>query len=216
MRYLIVNADDFGYSLGINKGIIEAHTKGIVTSTSVMVDAIAADEAANLTRYKDLSIGLHFEVKNFDGVAVELERQVAKFISIVGKRPDHIDTHKIYTSNEGFRKVLPAYARRHDIPLRELSGIKFIDSFFGMHSDGDVSVERLKSAIDQAADEYNELMCHVGYSDDYLRGKSSYSDKREEELASICSPAIKMYLQEKQIELISWNRFGTSARSNSS
>ncbi len=47
-RYLIVNADDFGYSYGINKGIIEAHTKGIVTSTSVMVDSIAAHEAVNL------------------------------------------------------------------------------------------------------------------------------------------------------------------------
>ena len=48
MSFLIVNADDFGYSFSINKGIIEAHTKGIVTSTSVMVDAIAAKEAKDL------------------------------------------------------------------------------------------------------------------------------------------------------------------------
>lgn len=212
MRYLIVNADDFGYSFSINKGIIEAHIKGIVTSTSVMVDAIAAQEAANLTQYKDLSIGLHFEVKNFDNVAGELERQVAKFTSIVGRRPDHIDTHKIHTSHEGFNKVLPAYAEQHKIPIRQLSGIKFIDSFMGLHSDGDVSVERLKAAIDEATDEYNELMCHVGYSDDYLRGKSSYNVKPEEELASICNPAIKEYLKEKEIELINWTQAPASAR----
>lgn len=39
-RYLIVNADDFGDSYGINKGIIEVIRNGIVTSTSVMVDAL--------------------------------------------------------------------------------------------------------------------------------------------------------------------------------
>lgn len=35
MRMLVVNADDFGLSLGVNDGIIEAHAAGIVTSTSV-------------------------------------------------------------------------------------------------------------------------------------------------------------------------------------
>ncbi len=75
-KYLIVNADDFGYSYSINKGIIEAHTNGIVTSTSVMVDAIAADEAKDLTKFPDLSIGLHFEVKEVVNVKAELARQV--------------------------------------------------------------------------------------------------------------------------------------------
>jgi hypothetical protein len=75
-----------------------------------------------------------------------------------------------------------------------------------MHSDGDVSVERLKSAIDQAMNEYNEIMCHVGYSDDYLRGKSSYSDMREAELASICSPDVKQYLKDNGIKLINWTQ----------
>jgi predicted glycoside hydrolase/deacetylase ChbG (UPF0249 family) len=210
VRYLIVNADDFGYSFSVNKGIVEAHTKGIVTSTSVMVDAIAAHEAANLTQYDNLSVGLHFEVKDFDNVAQELERQVKKFVSVVGRLPDHIDTHKISTSNEGFSEVLPAYSEQHNVPVRELSGIKFIGSFFGLYSDGDVSVERLKEAIDKATDEYNELMCHVGHSDDYLRGKSSYSDKREEELASICSPDVKAYLQEREIELIKWSQVPAS------
>lgn len=206
MKYLIVNADDFGYSHSVNKGIVKAYVDGIVTSTSVMVDAIAADEAAELAQYPNLSVGLHFEVKNFEAVEQELERQVAKFISIVGAPPDHIDTHKIYTTHDGFKSVLPAYGKQHSIPIRQLSGIKFIDHFFGMHSGGDVSVERLKSAIEQATDEYNEIMCHVGYSDDYLRDKSSYNDKREEELGSICSPEIKQYLADSNIELINWKK----------
>ncbi len=38
MKRLIVNADDFGRSPGINRGILETHLRGIVTSTTVMVN----------------------------------------------------------------------------------------------------------------------------------------------------------------------------------
>ncbi|MCA9348400.1 ChbG/HpnK family deacetylase [Candidatus Saccharibacteria bacterium] len=72
-RFLIINADDFGYSHSINEGIVEAHEKGIVTSTSVIVNAIAADKAKDLTKYLDLSIGLHFELKEVVDVEAELK-----------------------------------------------------------------------------------------------------------------------------------------------
>ena len=45
-RSLIVNADDFGLSAAVNAGILEAHERGIVTSTSIMVRKPAAGEAA--------------------------------------------------------------------------------------------------------------------------------------------------------------------------
>jgi predicted glycoside hydrolase/deacetylase ChbG (UPF0249 family) len=45
-RAAIVNADDFGQSAGINRGIVEAHQRGIVTSASLMVRWHAASEAA--------------------------------------------------------------------------------------------------------------------------------------------------------------------------
>ena len=50
MRYVIVNADDFGSSEGINRGIIEAHETGIVTSASLMVNAPATEAAVELAR----------------------------------------------------------------------------------------------------------------------------------------------------------------------
>jgi len=49
-RRLIVNADDFGQSPGINRGIMEAHERGIVTSVSLMVRWPAAVEAAAYAR----------------------------------------------------------------------------------------------------------------------------------------------------------------------
>jgi len=49
-KYLIVNADDFGQSTGINRGIIEAHERGVVTSASLMVRWPAAIDAAQYAR----------------------------------------------------------------------------------------------------------------------------------------------------------------------
>src|SRR5213078_1507398 len=46
----IINADDFGASRGINRGILEAHERGILTSTSLLVDWPASEEAAALSR----------------------------------------------------------------------------------------------------------------------------------------------------------------------
>jgi len=202
-KYLIVNADDYGYSHSINKGIIEAHEKGIVTSTSVMVNTIAANEAKDLTNYPDLSIGLHFELKEVADVEAELKRQIEKFVAIVGKIPDHIDTHKRRTTDEGIKEVLEAYAKTHNIPVRNFSA-KHIGSF-GINSN-DASVAQLERSIDEATDENNELMTHCGYSDDYLREHSSYSEPREQELASILDPSIKEYITDKDLQLINWRQ----------
>lgn len=59
-RRLIVNADDFGRSPGINRGIVDAHRDGIVTSTTLMVNVPWSAEAAELAAsVPDLGIGLH-------------------------------------------------------------------------------------------------------------------------------------------------------------
>ena len=202
-KFLIINADDFGYSHSINKGIIEAHEKGIVTSTSVMVNAIAAHEAKNLTKYPDLSIGLHFELQEVVNVKAKLEKQIEKFVAIIGKMPDHLDTHKRHTTDEGIKEVLEEYAKEHNSPVRNFNA-KHIGSF-GINSN-DTSVAQLKRSIDEATNEYNELMTHCGYSDDYLREHSSYNDLREQELTAICDPSIKQYIADKGLRLINWRQ----------
>src|SRR2546426_6073460 len=67
MKWLIVTADDFGITSGINRGIIQAHCEGILTSTSLMVDRPAGDEAGSLAReYKTLSVSIHLELEPND------------------------------------------------------------------------------------------------------------------------------------------------------
>lgn len=60
MRRLIVNADDFGLSPAVSGGILEAHTKGIVTSTTMMVNFPTADAAAAMALTAPrLGVGIH-------------------------------------------------------------------------------------------------------------------------------------------------------------
>jgi hopanoid biosynthesis associated protein HpnK len=57
---LIVNADDFGISEAVNRGIAEAHDRGIVTSTSLMATGPAFEHAVQLARGRPrLAIGVH-------------------------------------------------------------------------------------------------------------------------------------------------------------
>ncbi len=59
-RRLIVSADDFGLSPGVNAGILAAHREGILTDASLMVNGAAFAEAVELARATPtLSVGLH-------------------------------------------------------------------------------------------------------------------------------------------------------------
>ncbi len=60
MKKLIINADDFGYSRGINYGIIESHARGILTSTTLMANMPGFDHAVELAHANPkLGIGVH-------------------------------------------------------------------------------------------------------------------------------------------------------------
>jgi len=69
VRRLIVNADDFGFTAGINRAIVEAHTRGIVTSTTLMANGRAfTDAVCSAATVPRLSVGCH--VVLIDGVPV--------------------------------------------------------------------------------------------------------------------------------------------------
>lgn len=62
-KQVIINADDFGLSPGVNEGIIQAYQAGGITSTSMMVNMPGFDHALSLARLlPDLGIGLHFNL----------------------------------------------------------------------------------------------------------------------------------------------------------
>jgi len=63
MKQLIVNADDFGLTENVNRGIVEAHTNGIVTSTSLLSNGEAFHAAVALSKQTPrLGIGVHLNL----------------------------------------------------------------------------------------------------------------------------------------------------------
>lgn len=63
MKTLVVNADDFGLAPAVNQGIVDALLAGSVTSTTLMVNMPAAEEAAALAQaHPLLGVGLHFNL----------------------------------------------------------------------------------------------------------------------------------------------------------
>jgi hopanoid biosynthesis associated protein HpnK len=76
VRRLIVNADDFGLTSGVNRAIIEAHERGIVTSATLMANGAKFREAVEMaSQTPRLSVGCH--VLLVDGSPVLDPRQVS-------------------------------------------------------------------------------------------------------------------------------------------
>lgn len=86
MKQLIVNGDDFGFTRGVNEGIARAFKSGILTSTTIMANGEAFEEALELARGNPaLGIGCHLALVG--GRPVAPARDVASLIERDGTLP---------------------------------------------------------------------------------------------------------------------------------
>jgi chitin disaccharide deacetylase len=70
LKELIINADDFGYTHGVNEGIIRAHRDGILTSATLMANGAAFDDAvARAKANPTLGVGCHLVLTGGNSVA---------------------------------------------------------------------------------------------------------------------------------------------------
>ncbi len=89
MRRLIVNADDFGLTSGVNRGILECHERGIVTSTTLMACGKAFDEAARMAQASPhLSAGCHVVLVN--GQPLLAGRDIPSLVAEGGTAPNFL------------------------------------------------------------------------------------------------------------------------------
>jgi predicted glycoside hydrolase/deacetylase ChbG (UPF0249 family) len=212
--YLVVNADDLGYSRGINRGVFEAHERGIVTSASLMVRRPAAEEAATESRsHPELGVGLHvdfgrqpLEQLEPDAVAAEVHSQIDRFHELVGHGPTHLDSHRHVHCTEPLRSVLAGVAWDLGIPLRHTSAAQYLGEFHGQTEGGEplpsaLRPERLAALLRRLPDGAHELCCHPGYA---YGLDSAYGPERELELRTLCDPRLWQVLAEERIALVSF------------
>jgi chitin disaccharide deacetylase len=96
VRKLIVNADDFGLTLGVNRAIVEAHNGGVVSSTTLMANGAAFADAVTAARSApNLSVGCH--VVLVDGTPVSPSDAADTLVAIRSAEPD-----KFYSSLSAF------------------------------------------------------------------------------------------------------------------
>ncbi len=112
--FLIVNADDFNLTEGVTRGILEAHRRGIVTSTTVMVNLPGLERSRDLAREASrLGLGLHLNLT--------LGRPVlppAKVASLVDGTGCFIrDRHRVEEAGDlsAIREELAAQAERFEV-----------------------------------------------------------------------------------------------------
>lgn len=234
-RCLIVNADDFGRTEAINRGIIEAHEHGIVRSASLMVSYPAAREAAAYARgHGTLNLGLHLDFSewrfrdgewqsvyervdtgNAEAVRNELRRQVTCFHELIGRAPTHLDSHQHAHMTEPVRSIVLEHARRQGLPVRGCDErMDFCGSFYGQTAQGEplpegITAEKLMSTIDSLRAGWTELGCHPGYAGDW---DTDYAREREQELSALCDSRLLPFLADAQISLRSFDDFIKRAR----
>ena len=224
-RAVIVNADDFGQSDGINRGIVEAHERGIVTSASLMVRWPAAPAAAAYARGQPrLSVGLHVDlgesiyragewialyerVDRQDARAVEAEirAQLALCRELLRRDPTHLDSHQHVHTEEPARSILDGIARELDVPLRHRSArLRHDGRFYGQTRTGDpltagITPAHLVEMLGSLPDGVTEVACHPGFADDLV---TMYHAEREVELETLCDPAVRRAICDEGIALI--------------
>jgi len=188
LKFVIFNADDFGYTRGVNRGIVEAHRDGVVTSASLIVNGQATDEAVRLAaEMPDLSVGLHVNFTNeaqrlieLDDPVVardELRRQFDRFFELVGYKPTHLDSHQHVHRGPA---CLPAF--------EELAAEAAIERIIRGELTGGIY----------------EMACHPGYFDEAM--EMVYHRDRELELRTLCDPRLRAILSEEGIRLIGYRQ----------
>ena len=213
MKYLIINADDFGYSKVFNEKILELIEKDLVSSTSVMVDWIdekqkhQVQQLIDLSKTHNISIGLHVDFKNtnFDK---ELHRQYELFMEIFGFKPIHVDLHKIIYLHEGYPYIIK-FSEEKNIPCKNLGVEPFTklmtkDTIFdGTKKDIDELEKWLLTLKD---DEYYTIIFHPGKFDP--ESKSSLNKEREADAENIIK--LNNLFSEYDVKLISYSDFAAT------
>jgi chitin disaccharide deacetylase len=86
MKQIILNADDFGLTRGVNEGIVRAHNEGVLSSTTLMANGLEFDDAVRLAKSNPrLGVGCHLML--IGGKPVAPPEKIPSLVDSEGKLP---------------------------------------------------------------------------------------------------------------------------------
>jgi predicted glycoside hydrolase/deacetylase ChbG (UPF0249 family) len=231
---IIVNADDFGFAKGVNRGVIEAFEHGIVTSASLMVNRPGATEAAAYSRTNHaLDLGLHVDLRRWRvrwrpwsseraerrlvaAVSRDVAEQLDRFRHLVERDPTHLDSHQHRHRIDALRPVFMSVVDELDVPLRQFnSRIGFRGDFYGQ-ADGRPNPEAtttraLIDLLGSLPPGVTEVCSHPGYTDGL---KDWYRDERVQEVRTLCDPALAEAIDRLGIRLTTFRELAVARKSS--
>ena len=210
-----MNADDLGYDPEIDRGILEAHARGIVTSATAMVETPFAPRAL-AEAPRSLGVGLHAVLDPGAGRAEAeraLRRQLATFRALRGAAPTHLDSHKHAHAAPPVLEAVAAVAAEAGLPVRAIDaamrralrarGVPAADAFLGDAARRPAWTRgALRAALGSVEDGVTELMAHPGHPPSHAR--TSFGAEREVELEALCDPETRRLVDAAGIRLCTY------------
>jgi predicted glycoside hydrolase/deacetylase ChbG (UPF0249 family) len=232
-RQVIFNADDFGLTEGVCRGIRQTVEAGVVTATSAMVCSEGAEtRVAEWGKPLAGRIGVHLQltqgrpcletsavpsIVDSEGafpnatagvVGVDLGQVRAEWGAQIGLKPHIVSAYVAVAVAAG----LPARTNSPELSATlRARGARCVDLSTTAWYDGTLTEKRLLRVIEEAFDRLRgvgtiEVMCHPGYADADLAAKSNYVRQREAELGVLTSDKLKNGLSKLDVEVGSMDR----------
>lgn len=206
MKYLIINADDFGMSEVFNEVILDLLAKKQILSTTVMVNRVTKKQDAQFAVLRsytgsNVSVGLHVEFTS-DDYKTQINSQFTLFKKLLDISPSHIDVHKVHSMMDCLPTVTE-FCKKHDLPMRNSGRVSEgvispdAEAFFGSIAD----FSKIESWIKTFEDNnYYEILFHPGRFDPDC--KSSLNKDRARDVIHI--EKLNLLLKENDIALASY------------
>jgi predicted glycoside hydrolase/deacetylase ChbG (UPF0249 family) len=205
----------------INRGIVEAHQYGIVTSASLLVNWPGAESAARLARrHPELGVGIHVDLDGIRplgvsrqsqrAVAGAVHRQIETFTRLMGRLPTHIDSHHHAHLRFNVARVFLEAGERYGLPVRGFTPVLYIGAFYGQWPPGRTDMARigpeaLIHLLARVEPGLSQLACHPGYVP--AEAADGYGPEREVELRSLTDPRVREAIEERDITLVSYRDY---------
>jgi len=174
MKYLIVNADDFGAGRGINRGIHrgppQRHRHEHQPDGEHAVQYGGGQvRGRNAPSERGLHVDLPKELNGSPEHTREELQTIQRFAELMGRPPTHLDSHHNVHREPQPLPCFVELAAEHGLPLREHSPVRYFSTFYGQWDGAShpeqIGVASLARCWRRNSATRHGLSCHPGFAD---------------------------------------------------